>query len=294
MKKNSPEVVVLSDLHLGTYGCHANELLLYLNSIKPKILVLNGDIIDIWNFSKKYFPLPHTEVLRKLLKMASQGVKIYYIPGNHDELLRKYIDLRMGNIKIVDKLILTLDGQKHWIFHGDVFDATTKGSAKIIAKLGGKGYDMLILINLLINKLLALAGRPKMSLSKKIKSSVKRAVSWIDNFENTAIELAIEHQYQYVICGHIHQPQQRTEFMNKGHTTYLNSGDWVENLTALEYENKTWSIYHYKASDFIKSKTIPETKKPGIIKEELPILLQQADIALIASLRTMRHKPVKP
>lgn len=287
MKKKSPEVVVISDIHLGTYGCHANELLLYLNSIKPRILVLNGDIIDIWNFSKKYFPLPHTEVLRKLLKMASQGTKIFYIPGNHDELLRKYIGLRMGNIKIVDKLILELDGQKHWIFHGDVFDATTKGSAKLIAKLGGKGYDLLILLNLFINKLLAIAGRPKMSLSKKIKSSVKRAVSWIDNFENTAIELAIVNQYQYVICGHIHQPQQRTESMKEGSTTYLNSGDWVENLTGLEYENKTWTIYHFKTSDYIRAKTIPEPKSRGIVKEEIVPILQQGELGQIGALQTI-------
>jgi len=294
MKKNNPEVVVLSDVHLGTYGCHANELLIYLQSIKPRILVLNGDIVDIWNFNKKYFPLSHTEVLRKLLKMARQGVKIYYIPGNHDETLRKYLHLRMGNIKIVDKLILDLDGIKHWIFHGDVFDATTKGSAKIIAKLGGKGYDLLILLNHVINKFLAFLGKPKMSLSKKIKSSVKRAVSWIDNFENTAIELAIAHQYEYVICGHIHQPQKRTEYLHKGQTTYMNSGDWVENLTALEYENKEWSIYHFNPLDYIKTKNIAETTKAPMVKEQIPISLSQANPNLIGSFEVMINQATAP
>lgn len=294
MKKNSPEVVVISDVHLGTYGCHANELLIYLQSIKPRILVLNGDIVDIWNFSKKYFPLSHTEVLRKLLKMASQGVKIYYIPGNHDESLRKYLDLKLGHINIVDKLILELDGKKHWIFHGDVFDATTKGSAKIIAILGAKGYDLLILLNHFINKFLSFLGKPKMSLSKKIKSSVKRAVSWINNFEDTAIELAIVNRYEYVICGHIHQPQKRTECMHHGETTYLNSGDWVENLTSLEYRNKEWSIYHYNPTDFIRSKILPEIKKSQVIKEEIPLALSLANPALIGEFKMMMDQLTSP
>lgn len=265
MYKNNAEVVVLSDLHLGTYGCHAKEILQYLQSIKPKVLILNGDIIDIWSFNKKYFPTSHSEVIRKLLKMAAQGILIYYIPGNHDEALRKYIGFKLGKIKVVEKLILNLDGKKHWIFHGDVFDATTRGSAKLIAKLGGKGYDLLILLNRGINHILQLMGKEKMSLSKKVKNGVKKAVSWINNFENTAIELALEQNYPYVICGHIHQPQMRTIEKEGRSTTYLNSGDWIENLTALEYENKQWRIYHYDKSTFLKLET--GSKNP---QEHLP------------------------
>ncbi len=266
MQKRNPEVVVISDVHLGTYGSHAADLLNYLSHIKPKILVLNGDIIDIWNFKKRFFPASHSEVLRKLLKMASQGVRIIYIPGNHDEALRKYTGFKLGNIKIVDKLILELDGQKHWIFHGDVFDASTKGSARILARLGGKGYDLLIWANHLINRALTFFGREKMSFSKRIKASVKRAVSWINNFEETAIELAIRDDYQFVICGHIHQPQQRTETRNGKSTTYLNSGDWVENLTALEYGDKRWNIYHHQPERMPRV----ARKAPGSIPQPLP------------------------
>lgn len=266
MQKRNPEVVVISDVHLGTYGSHAADLLNYLSQIKPKILVLNGDIIDIWNFKKRFFPASHSEVLRKLLKLASQGVRIFYIPGNHDEALRKYTGFKLGNIKIVDKLILELDGQKHWIFHGDVFDASTKGSARILARLGGKGYDLLIWANHLINRALTFFGREKMSFSKRIKASVKRAVSWINNFEETAIELAIRDDYQFVICGHIHQPQQRTETRNGKSTTYLNSGDWVENLTALEYGDKRWNIYHHQPERMPRV----ARKAPGSTPQPLP------------------------
>lgn len=244
MKKRKVEVVVISDVHLGTYGCHAKELLDYLSSIKPKILVLNGDIIDIWQFRKSYFPSKHLEVIKKIISMSTKGTKVYYIIGNHDEFLRKFTDLHMGNISLIDKLVLELDHKRAWIFHGDVFDASIT-QAKWLAKLGGWGYDILILINRFINWVLAQFNKEPYSLSKKIKNNVKSAVKFITNFENVCVELAIEKGYDYVICGHIHEP--KIEFMENenGETFYLNSGDWVENLTALEYNNKKWKLYKH-------------------------------------------------
>lgn len=236
-------MVVMSDLHLGTYGCHAQEICDYLKSIKPKILVLNGDIIDIWNFKKSYFPKSHLQVLRQILKMSEQEVKVYYITGNHDEALRRYSGIRLGNIMLDDKLILDLDGKKVWIFHGDIFDSTTKGWARVLAKLGGKGYDILILFNRLINDILDYLGYEKISLSKRIKSGVKKAVKWISNFEETAAHLAIDQKFDCVICGHIHQPQNKVITKDGSSVHYLNSGDWVENCSALEYSEGEWTVY---------------------------------------------------
>jgi len=251
LKKRKPDVVVISDVHLGTFGSHAHELCYYLSSIKPKILVLNGDIIDIWQFRKSYFPKSHLKVIQKILNLASKGTKVYYITGNHDEFLRKFSDTSIGNFKITDKVVMEIDGKMTWIFHGDVFDATTKGSAKMLAKLGGHGYDLLILLNRFINYFLRLAGKEKMSLSKKVKASVKQAVSWIGNFEQTAAELAISKKYDYVICGDIHQPQVRTVETEEGKVVYMNSGDWVENLTALEYNQHEWTVYQYDPKFFV-------------------------------------------
>lgn len=244
LSKRKVEVAVISDVHLGTYGCHAKELLDYLSSIKPKILVLNGDIIDIWQFRKSYFPSKHLEVIKKIISMSTKGTKVYYITGNHDEFLRKFTDLHMGNISLIDKLVLELDHKRAWIFHGDVFDASIT-QAKWLAKLGGWGYDILILINRFINWVLAQFNKEPYSLSKKIKNNVKSAVKFITNFENVCVELAIEKGYDYVICGHIHEP--KIEFMENenGETFYLNSGDWVENLTSLEYNNKKWKLYKH-------------------------------------------------
>lgn len=265
--KRKVEIAVISDVHLGTYGCHAKQLLTYLNSIKPKKLVLNGDIIDIWQFSKRYFPKPHLRVLKKIIDMASDGTEVIYITGNHDEMLRKFSDTHIGNISILDKIVLDLDGKKAWIFHGDVFDVSIQ-NAKWLAKLGGYGYDLLILLNSVINWCLERLGREKYSLSKKIKNSVKRAVKYINDFENVASDLAIEKGYDYVICGHIHQPKMVVKENKMGKTTYLNSGDWVENLTALEYQFKRWKTYSYandKLSPFFADEDIKDMDVKDLI-----------------------------
>lgn len=242
-QKRALDICVISDIHLGTYGCRAPELLHYLKSINPKLLILNGDIFDVWNFKKNYFPETHMEVIRRFLKMAENGTQIVYITGNHDEVFRKFTPFKLGNFHLVDKYIFTVGGKTHWAFHGDIFDATTKGYAKILAKLGGKGYDLLIWFNRLVNDVLDAMGKERMSLSKKIKYSVKKAVAFVDNFEKTAAELAIEEGYDIVLCGHIHQQKDETLHYNNGTVRYLNSGDWIENLTALEYSNDDWVIY---------------------------------------------------
>lgn len=243
MKRNI-ELIVISDVHLGTYGCKAKELLRYLNSIQPKTLVLNGDIIDIWQFKKSYFPKPHLEVIKKILSFATKNTDVYYITGNHDEMFRKFTDFELGNLKVCNKICLDIDHKKTWIFHGDVFDASVQHS-KWIAKLGGKGYDLLIVINNMVNWFLEKMGKEKYSFSKKIKNNVKKAVKYIGDFELTASELAIDNHYDYVICGHIHQPQIRQVTNRKGSCTYLNSGDWIENLSALEYHHKEWTVFYY-------------------------------------------------
>ncbi len=252
MAKRKVDIVVISDVHLGTYGCHPKELILYLKSIKPNMLVLNGDIIDIWQFSKHYWPNAHMQVIKQLTSMMSKGVEICYITGNHDEMLRKFEGFELGNLKIENKLILERDGKKMWFFHGDVFDVTMQ-NAKWLTKLGAKGYDLLILINRIVNYCLTKIGRKKISLSKKIKEKVKGAVSFINNFELIAAEIAIREGYDYVICGHIHQPEIKEIKTENGNVTYLNSGDWVENLTALEYDNNSWQLYRYQQNiDFAK------------------------------------------
>ena len=214
------------------------------------MVVLNGDIIDIWQFSKSYWPKSHMKVIKHLISWIGKGNKTYYVTGNHDEMLRKFVGLKMGSLQIVNKVVLDLpDNKKAWVFHGDVFDVTMQHS-KWLAKLGAVGYDTLILINRFVNFISEkVFNKGKISLSKKIKNSVKSAVKFINNFEQTSADIGISNQYDYVICGHIHQPEMRRISNNEGSMMYLNSGDWVENLSALEYVNGEWSIYRFKDSE---------------------------------------------
>ncbi|MCC6280155.1 MAG: UDP-2,3-diacylglucosamine diphosphatase [Saprospiraceae bacterium] len=248
--KRALDIVILSDLHLGTYGCHAKELLNYLKSIQPRTLVLNGDIIDMWYFKKSYFPKDHFEVIRRLMKMAANGTKVYYLTGNHDDMLRKFGEMAFGMIQLRNKLVFQVEGKTHWVFHGDVFDASIH-RARWLAKLGGEGYDLLIRINRSINSVRRLFGFGPVSFAAKVKKGVKGAVKYIGDFENTAIQLAAEKGYDYVVCGHIHRPQLRDVVAENGRTvTYMNSGDWVEHLTSLEFSQGKWSIYQYDEHDF--------------------------------------------
>lgn len=253
MPKNKREVdiLVLSDIHLGTMGCRADELLKYLSSIQPKKVILNGDIVDIWQFSKRFWPKSHMRIIKHFTSFLSKGIPVYYVTGNHDELLRKFEGFTLGSLSIVNKIVLNLDGKKAWVFHGDVFDVTMQ-YAKWLTKLGSIGYDLLIMINSGVNFFAKMLGKEKVSLSKKIKNSVKSAVKFVNSFEQTAADIAITKAYDYVVCGHIHHPEIKEISNKEGSTIYLNSGDWIESLSALEYHEGKWSIYEYNEDEYAK------------------------------------------
>jgi len=276
--KREVDIVIISDVHLGAFGCHASELLQYLRSIRPKLLILNGDIIDIWQFRKAYFPKSHLMVIRHLTGLIAKNTKVVYITGNHDELMRKFVKFNLGSFKLVNKLLLDLNGNKTWIFHGDVFDITMQYS-KWLAKLGSSGYDLLILLNSFANFILTSLGREKISFSRRVKHSVKSAVSFINKFEETAAGIAISKGYSHVICGHIHQPAMRKISGSQGEVMYLNSGDWVENLSSLEYHNGEWKIYNYREDAHVKAYT-EATKQLKIFtqKETFDNLLKEFEL----------------
>lgn len=267
-RKRDVELVILSDIHLGTYGCHAEDLLRYLKTIRPKKLILNGDIIDMWQFSKRYWPKSHMQVVKHITGLLAKNTKIIYLTGNHDEMLRKFANFRIGSFQIDNKVVLRLNGKRAWIFHGDVFDVTMQYS-KWLAKLGAIGYDTLILINTFVNWIMVKLGREKISLSKRVKDSVKSAVKFINDFEVTAADIAIENQYDYVICGHIHHPEMKKITTEKGEVIYLNSGDWIENLTSLEYDAGQWRIYRYSEDAQAQAVKLPKRLNENLDNEKI-------------------------
>jgi UDP-2,3-diacylglucosamine pyrophosphatase LpxH len=179
------------------------KILKYLKFIQPQTLVLNGDIIDAWRFTRNYFPKPHLKVVRQIIKMMEKGVQVYYITGNHDEFLRKFTPTTVGNLKIVNQLILELDGMKTWIFHGDIFDSAIHGK-KQLAKYGAALKGFLSVLNKLLNQVLLFFGKNEVILYKSIKHRLVRNNLNLSPIESRILNAAITQGYQTAICGHTH------------------------------------------------------------------------------------------
>ncbi len=248
MNTRKVEVAVLSDLHLATHACKPKKVLKYLKSIHPNILVLNGDIIDSWRFSRNYFPKNHLKVIRQIIKMMEKGTPVYYITGNHDEFLRKFNQTQIGNLKIVNQLVLELGGQKTWIFHGDIFDHIIH-QAKWIAKVGAAFYELITVINKMLNRVLLLLGLKEIFIYKGLKKHLLKENFALSKFELALGNSAISQGYEYVICGHTHGPKTKKIEINDKSVQYINCGDWVEHFTAAEYYNNKWHLFYYNETE---------------------------------------------
>ena len=247
MKRNL-DILVISDLHLGTYGSEADEVLAYLDTINADKIVINGDFVDIMLFNKRFWPSSHMKVIKYFLDLISQGKEIYYVTGNHDELMRKFLNFKIQNFKIVNQIVLDTAKGKVWIFHGDVFDFSIQ--TQWLTKLAGFLYDYMIIFNSWINKkIMRPLGRKRLNFSKTIKSNVKTAVQYFANFEMKAAEVAQKNGYKYVVLGHIHTPKIESFNINGEEVIYMNSGDWLESLSSLEYVDNKWSIYIHKRTE---------------------------------------------
>lgn len=222
--------VWISDLHLGTPGCRADALLDFLRHVESDTLFLVGDIVDGWQLRRSwYWPQAHNDVVQKLLRKARKGTRVVFIPGNHDEFARRYVGHEFGGIEVAEEWVHeTADGRKLWILHGDLFDGVIQ-CAKWLAHVGDTLYEFTLKLNRHLNSLRARMGLPYWSLSKYLKLKVKRAVSFIGDFENAVAREARRRGVQGVVCGHIHH----AELRDIDGITYANDGDWVESLTAL-------------------------------------------------------------
>jgi len=229
-RKFKVRTVWVSDIHLGTPGCQAEALLDFLRSVECETLYLVGDIIDGWQLRRTwYWPQAHNDVVQKLLRKARKGTRVIFVPGNHDEFARKYLGHNFGGVDVVEEHIHELaDGRKLWVTHGDHFDGVIQ-CAKWLAYLGDNAYELTLRINRHFNSLRARLGLPYWSLSKFLKLKVKRAVSYVGDFEAAVAREARSRGLHGVVCGHIHHAEMR---MIDG-TLYCNDGDWVESLSAL-------------------------------------------------------------
>lgn len=221
--------IIISDVHLGTDNSKANELLEFLENHHTDILIINGDFVDGWALSKgNRWRNKHTKVISKVLDI-SRKIPVIWIRGNHDEFLHDFMHMHLGKFQIEENYILDLgDGKKYFIFHGDILDVFI-AKWKWIAKIGASGYEVALRLNTWYNKYRAWRGLPYYSISKDIKNGVKAATNYINDFEVGAVSLAEKNGCIGVICGHIHKPENR----QIAGVHYLNSGDWVENMSAI-------------------------------------------------------------
>lgn len=252
-KRNYYSTIVLSDIHLGSEHSKVNEVTEFLKSVNCSKLILNGDIIDGWQLQKNgknKWKREHTGFFKVIMGMMENfGTKIIYLRGNHDDFLDTIAPLTLFNITIQkDYLLHTLKGKRYYIIHGDVFDHMTT-HMRWLSKLGDAGYNFLLLINRIYNKYRVKRGKPYFSFSQKIKHKFKSAVSYISDFQRELVKLAKSKHADGIICGHIHQAANL--YYDDIH--YLNSGDWVETLSALvENQDGTWEILYF--ADFIKER----------------------------------------
>lgn len=256
----------ISDLHLGTPGCRADALLDFLRQVECERLYLVGDIIDGWQLRRSwYWPQAHNDVVQKLLRKARKGTHVIYVPGNHDEFARRYAHHHFGGVEVVEDFIhVTADGRRLWVTHGDLFDGVVQ-CAKWLAHLGDALYTLALQLNRHLNSLRARLGLPYWSLSKYLKLKVKRAVSYVSDFEQAVAREARRRGVDGVVCGHIHHAEMR----HIDGVLYCNDGDWVESLTALvEHKDGRLALL-----DFSRPESLPfelGTPPVGALPEPAP------------------------
>ena len=226
------ESLFLSDIHLGSKGSNSDLVLKILKKYEPEYLFLVGDIIDGWLLKRRFrWKQSDTNVIRKILSYSKNGTKVIYITGNHDDFLREYSDLNFGNIEIC----LEYKYKNIFITHGDLYDGVIK--LKWLGVLGSFGYDLAISVDRFLKKI-----GYKRSLSKFLKDKVKEAVKFITSFENELVRQAKKRECDVVICGHIHNPEDKTI----NNVRYLNCGDWIENNTYITFDKDIFKINYIK------------------------------------------------
>lgn len=252
--------VFISDIHLGTPGCRADDLLDFLKESSCEQLYLVGDIVDGWQLRRRWFwPQAHNDVVQKLLRRARKGCRVIFVPGNHDEFARGFAGHHFGGIEVSkDAVHITADGKRLWVTHGDLFDGVIQ-YAKWLAYVGDTLYEFTLRMNRHLNHLRAKFGLPYWSLSAYLKHKVKKAVSFINDFEQAVAQEARKQGHHGVVCGHIHHAEMRTI----DGVLYCNDGDWVESLTALveHHDGRLELIYWAEQSGAQQAVT---TTKPAV------------------------------
>ena len=263
--KTNYKTIIVSDVHLGTKGSKAKEIARFLKQFNCDNLILNGDIIDGWQLKKSgSWKRKHTRFFNRVLKMMeNQSTNVYYLRGNHDDFLDQILPLQIGKLQILADMTYESNGKTYFITHGDVFDSITT-NLRWIAYLGDVGYTFLLWLNRVVNYYRFKKGLPYFSLSQFVKGKVKQAVSYVDDYETELAKMAKSKGCDGIICGHIHKAENR--IIDGIH--YLNSGDWVETMSALAEDHEgNWELIYFNQIDFKKINNHQEISIPSRMEE---------------------------
>ena len=263
--KTNYKTIIVSDVHLGTKGSKAKEIARFLKQFNCDNLILNGDIIDGWQLKKSgSWKRKHTRFCNRVLKMMeNQSTNVYYLRGNHDDFLDQILPLQIGKLQILADMTYESNGKTYFITHGDVFDSITT-NLRWIAYLGDVGYTFLLWLNRVVNYYRFKKGLPYFSLSQFVKGKVKQAVSYVDDYETELAKMAKSKGCDGIICGHIHKAENR--IIDGIH--YLNSGDWVETMSALAEDHEgNWELIYFNQIDFKKINNHQEISIPSRMEE---------------------------
>jgi UDP-2,3-diacylglucosamine pyrophosphatase LpxH len=233
------DLVVISDVHLGTRSCKAEQLDAYLAGLRPAELVLNGDIVDLREAHKRYWPAAHSAVVRRILGFAAAGTSVFYVTGNHDEALRRFTPVMSGGVQLVDSLERELGGRRTWIVHGDGIEAGMPVN-RLLRRVGCHVYHAIRGAE----RWIARTGIAAPELVRALKSTA-RATAHIARYEEACATAAQARGYDAVVTGHIHAANLRDIQLGGGAVRYLNSGDWVDSMTALEHHGGCWRLARF-------------------------------------------------
>lgn len=228
----------ISDVHLGSKHSQADALLEILQRYEPQHLYIVGDFIDGWKLKRRWRWRPaYDRVIHRLLTLKRCGTKLYYAPGNHDEFLRGYL-ADYGIVDMQDEFVhQAADGRRYLVMHGDKFDKVEK-HMPWLSLIGAYTYDVLLSANYWLNRARG-KKHNRYAFCGMVKGRIKGLIRHVSDFEEQLIEAAAAEQCFGIICGHIHSPR----IMQLDNLAYMNSGDWVENCTALvEFEDGSFEL----------------------------------------------------
>jgi UDP-2,3-diacylglucosamine pyrophosphatase LpxH len=275
MRKLKVKTVILSDVHLGTPNCKIREVNHFLKFTQCRKLILNGDIIDGWKLKRSGgWTKGHTRFVRRVLKkMEKKDTEVIYLRGNHDDILGKFLPLDFETLHVVEEHVHVTPNGRYLVLHGDVFDLVTT-KMPILSHIGDVGYNLLLGLNRAYNHWRSWRGKEYFSLSAAIKAKVKKAVNFVSSFEDHIVDIAKRRNCTGVICGHIHTAADKM----LGDIHYLNSGDWVESLTAIvEHEDGRFELIRF--SDFVLQ--FPMEEHEGEIAEAATSDAMPAEVAAV-------------